>query len=71
MKKKRVITSFTLDEALLARLDDAAHEEGRSRSQILREAVERYLESEPTTDIQNVTVRQNRRQILVTFQNRP
>ena len=53
---KRVITSFAIDESLLTRMDQAANDAGWSRSQFLRAAVERYLESEPTTDTSSVPV---------------
>jgi len=37
------IVTFKLDEILLERIDKAAKEEGRSRSDLIREAISAYL----------------------------
>jgi metal-responsive CopG/Arc/MetJ family transcriptional regulator len=46
MAMSRTQTLVQLNEGLLARLDERAAREGRSRSALIREAIERYLHDE-------------------------
>lgn len=47
----RTQTIVQLNEALLARLDERAARESRSRSALIRAAIERYLEDELAADV--------------------
>ena len=52
MAMARTQTLVQLSQDLLARLDDYRTRDGRSRSEVIREAIERYLaeDREATTD---------------------
>lgn len=50
MPMARTQTLVQLNEALLARLDERAGREGRSRSALIRSAIERYLEDDLATE---------------------
>lgn len=47
----RTQTIVQLNEALLARLDERAARESRSRSALIREAIEGYLHDDVSTEI--------------------
>lgn len=47
----RTQTIVQLNEALLARLDERAARESRSRSALIRAAIERYLEDELAAEV--------------------
>jgi metal-responsive CopG/Arc/MetJ family transcriptional regulator len=49
-------TLVQLNEELLAVLDRVAASSGRSRSQVIREAIERYLQESVETDVDRVVV---------------
>jgi len=51
MVMSRTQTLVQLNQALLARLDERAARESRSRSALVRDAIERYLEDELTAEV--------------------
>lgn len=61
MRVSRTQTLVQLNEALLARLDERAARESRSRSAVIREAIERYLHDEVTAELDRRIVEGYRR----------
>jgi metal-responsive CopG/Arc/MetJ family transcriptional regulator len=57
----RTQTIVQLNEALLARLDERAARESRSRSALIRTAIERYLEDELAAEVDRRIVEGYRR----------
>jgi metal-responsive CopG/Arc/MetJ family transcriptional regulator len=55
-------TVVHLSEELLARLASHRHREGRSRSDVVREAIERYLTADPDAEIDRLIVDAYKRQ---------
>jgi metal-responsive CopG/Arc/MetJ family transcriptional regulator len=51
MPMSRTQTIVQLNDALLARLDERAAREARSRSALIREAIERYLHDDLATEV--------------------
>lgn len=51
MSMSRTQTLVQLNEALLARLDERAARESRSRSAVIREAIEDYLHDEVSAEL--------------------
>ena len=56
MAVARKQTLVQLSEELLARLDSYRAPQGRSRSEVVREAIERYLETDREADIDRLIV---------------
>ena len=52
---KKTMISFVIDGDVLSQLDDAAEANDKSRSQILRDAVAKYVEEETETSLKLVT----------------
>jgi metal-responsive CopG/Arc/MetJ family transcriptional regulator len=61
MPVARTQTLVQLNEALLARLDERAAREARSRSALIRSAIERYLEDDLTSEADRAIVEGYRR----------
>lgn len=61
MAMARTQTIVQLNEALLARLDERAAREGRSRSAVIREAIEGYLHDEVSAELDRAIVAGYRR----------
>ena len=54
---KSVATHITIPEELLKEMDEQAQREHRNRSEILREAIRRYLEAQRREDLQEQRIR--------------
>lgn len=55
---KSVATHITIPEELLREMDEQAQREHRNRSEILREAIRRYLEEQRRKDLEEQRIRQ-------------